>query len=62
MTLGTVTMGITLGEALYEGEFTVINGSYGCEIILGTPFLACFDILSNMREQIINVMRSKNQQ
>ena len=61
-TVGTVRMGICLGEAAYDDEFTVINGTYGCEIILGTPFLASYDILSTMREQIITVMRSKNTQ
>ena len=61
-TLGTVLLNILLGEASYKAEFTIIKGHYGCEIILGTPFLSSFNILSSMRDQIISVMRSKNTQ
>ena len=61
-TLGTVKMEITIGDALYGNKFTIIKGGYGCDIILGTPFLSSFGILTGMRDQIISLMRSKNSQ
>jgi len=61
-TFGTVKMEITIGDALYGNKFTIIKGGYGCDIILGTPFLSTFGILTEMRDQIITLMRSKNSQ
>ena len=61
-TLGTARFGIKIGEAYFEDDFTIIKGHHGCDIILGTPFLHKFGILTIMKNQIMSIMKSKNHQ
>ena len=60
---GEAEVTIQIGNQEYTNRFTITKGGYGSDIILGTPFLACFGILDDLKNKFIDAMsQPKNRQ
>ena len=54
-TLGTVHTAIQIGKACFRGTFTVIKGSFGPGVILGTPFLSSYGLIELLKNRLSDI-------